>query len=913
MAREDTKFPIKAKLPSASQTGIKDKSIAEKEPEESVRSALTKSKHTVTYSNDGLIPDRDKKSIRTNPVTEEMKVLAAHQMDQETGGSLGYKRYKESGLMRDSWKVRAKRSYPCGGTLTDPSGYITSPLYPSYYTAGTLCTWMIQACETCSIEIKFIDLDLPGRKKAGCNLRKAYVHIRSFRGQNLTGSEYYCRTEIPDVIRPDANEVVVNFKTYKNRNMRGFKLQYIISDSSGISENTSTFGTTTMYGNESLEVVRESKKYASSTGTGVSYTRDNKTSPEQQAKDFPVITNGKATKDSIHTKSMETEYGRSTSDTLVTLNENVLIADIQSSPELPDLDDEGKPFKILKPAGIVKNTTGVSSYQQDNDSPPGNQDTLTGREAILTTAQMDIQTAFIQISEDDTINGHTEFKVSTGAIVEATQEYDSNLQSLQNVATSQRVKSTSPPLTATAFHNTTFPVDKTSSRSQKTGFQQTIPESRKSINATSFWATSLPVTQLKPVSESIGSKSPTAEVEKTSTGNMSASTEMNDVRFSTFEESVHSRANNISDETTYGTMRTLGNSSSFTLDESTTSPSTKTIFKMSSGSSIPTGNAMEISENVLIKETLKLKAYVGAVHSDTATDQTVHVETTEKVVNGMSSSTKYQSFPAKYEVKSTSPLSTTGHENVTLPNFNTTASFETVAMPPTQITHVVTADGWVGSDITGKIPTFTVKDGHVSDVTAVTTGKPSLGVSEMSHETSHVALTHMAPKNDVSTSESATEKLRILQEADDVSLRQMMITAVKNDLHVAKTTIDKIQEENIEKTKHATVAIAKGNSVLQETTYGQTSETSLRTNSLLLNETTVVLPTKNTTKITSPSSEVGDTVQSLRTSDMAWNISRPINISSLKDSGISFETTPPHTSKTMSASTEKLSKHITIV
>merc|ERR1712223_2092006 len=71
------------------------------------------------------------------------------------------------------WNSAYKKGTGCGGTLTDPSGIISSPGFPLPYSNNVDCTWLIQAPPGSTIEIEFMSFDIEKSGTSGVHTSSA--------------------------------------------------------------------------------------------------------------------------------------------------------------------------------------------------------------------------------------------------------------------------------------------------------------------------------------------------------------------------------------------------------------------------------------------------------------------------------------------------------------------------------------------------------------------------------------------------------------------------------------------------------------------------------------------------------------------------------------------------------------------
>lgn len=109
----------------------------------------------------------------------------------------------------------------CGGILTNPSGNISSPFYPSFYPPNVDCTWTINVPAGMKIRVKFTMFRL---KEPGVNLRtcnKDYILINGTR---------YCGERASLALSSNTNSMVIQFHSDRSYTDKGFKAQYSAYD-----------------------------------------------------------------------------------------------------------------------------------------------------------------------------------------------------------------------------------------------------------------------------------------------------------------------------------------------------------------------------------------------------------------------------------------------------------------------------------------------------------------------------------------------------------------------------------------------------------------------------------------------------------------------------------------------------------
>ncbi|KAL3289762.1 hypothetical protein HHI36_023157 [Cryptolaemus montrouzieri] len=112
----------------------------------------------------------------------------------------------------------------CGGTLTTPTGLISSPNYPEPYTRLTECFWRIVVNQGSVMQLVFLDLDLEGSVlRSHCYLD--FVEIFDGPSKSSKSLGKFC-SSYPTFLMSTKNEVDVHFKSDISYEGRGFNLQY---------------------------------------------------------------------------------------------------------------------------------------------------------------------------------------------------------------------------------------------------------------------------------------------------------------------------------------------------------------------------------------------------------------------------------------------------------------------------------------------------------------------------------------------------------------------------------------------------------------------------------------------------------------------------------------------------------------
>ena len=73
----------------------------------------------------------------------------------------------------------------CGGDLTTPTGFLSSPNYPGLYAHSRRCHWIIRVPPTRRVSLTFVDLDIQSRGY-GSRCYGDRVQVRGFRTPLIT-------------------------------------------------------------------------------------------------------------------------------------------------------------------------------------------------------------------------------------------------------------------------------------------------------------------------------------------------------------------------------------------------------------------------------------------------------------------------------------------------------------------------------------------------------------------------------------------------------------------------------------------------------------------------------------------------------------------------------------------------------
>ncbi|XP_064451617.1 deleted in malignant brain tumors 1 protein [Mirounga angustirostris] len=137
-----------------------------------------------------------------------------------------------SGTMwRHSWKapftsnlLQGETDYSCGGFLSQPSGYFSSPFYPGNYPNNARCVWDIEVQSNYRVTVVFRDVQLEG----GCN----YDYIEVFNGPSHS-SPLIARVcdGTKGSLSSSSNFMSIRFVSDGSITKRGFQASYYSSPS----------------------------------------------------------------------------------------------------------------------------------------------------------------------------------------------------------------------------------------------------------------------------------------------------------------------------------------------------------------------------------------------------------------------------------------------------------------------------------------------------------------------------------------------------------------------------------------------------------------------------------------------------------------------------------------------------------
>ncbi|XP_071156308.1 cubilin-like isoform X2 [Mytilus edulis] len=118
--------------------------------------------------------------------------------------------------------VALNASTLCGNPLTDRTGLITSPNYPSNYPHNRECVWTITANDGNQILLNVTDFEL--ERHDSCTFDFLEIRNGGYQTSPLLGT--YCGTTIDPIIRSHSNQMYIKFKSDFSRSAKGFQIYY---------------------------------------------------------------------------------------------------------------------------------------------------------------------------------------------------------------------------------------------------------------------------------------------------------------------------------------------------------------------------------------------------------------------------------------------------------------------------------------------------------------------------------------------------------------------------------------------------------------------------------------------------------------------------------------------------------------
>lgn len=138
----------------------------------------------------------------------------------------------DSSISKSGFFLRLKSV--CGGYVSSPRGYLTSPGYPSHYPNNTQCNWVLRMRPATMMQFQFTDLDIAGGdtecSQDSIVLRNGERRTSPLFLLNPSQTEgqngHLCGAQIPAVTNTSSNTLSVSFTSDGARSARGFKLKY---------------------------------------------------------------------------------------------------------------------------------------------------------------------------------------------------------------------------------------------------------------------------------------------------------------------------------------------------------------------------------------------------------------------------------------------------------------------------------------------------------------------------------------------------------------------------------------------------------------------------------------------------------------------------------------------------------------
>uniref|UniRef100_A0A8B9H1Y5 Zmp:0000001114 n=1 Tax=Astyanax mexicanus TaxID=7994 RepID=A0A8B9H1Y5_ASTMX len=124
-------------------------------------------------------------------------------------------------LIQTHWRVFQHKRQTCGGVLTNQSGNISSPRYPSFYPPSVDCSWTIKVPVGMKVRVKFTMFRM---KEPQVNIRvcnKDYVEIFGVK---------YCGERSMLALSSSNNSMTINFHSDKSFTDKGFMAVYSAYD-----------------------------------------------------------------------------------------------------------------------------------------------------------------------------------------------------------------------------------------------------------------------------------------------------------------------------------------------------------------------------------------------------------------------------------------------------------------------------------------------------------------------------------------------------------------------------------------------------------------------------------------------------------------------------------------------------------
>ena len=112
----------------------------------------------------------------------------------------------------------------CGGTLSTPTGQVSSPHYPKPYHANAVCDYLIFVAKGSTVQLNFIEIDI--ERDSLCQ----YDWVELFDGSSEFSPKIgrYCnQNQNPGIIKSTSNAILVRFRSDASYGGKGFLLNYV--------------------------------------------------------------------------------------------------------------------------------------------------------------------------------------------------------------------------------------------------------------------------------------------------------------------------------------------------------------------------------------------------------------------------------------------------------------------------------------------------------------------------------------------------------------------------------------------------------------------------------------------------------------------------------------------------------------
>lgn len=96
----------------------------------------------------------------------------------------------------------------CNLTLTNQSGYITSPYYPGYFPSDVHCVWRIVVPEKFAIRLKILTFDL--MEHVTC--QQDFLQIKDVSKDTSISLGRFCGNKIPTILDSSSNLMEIEFQ-----------------------------------------------------------------------------------------------------------------------------------------------------------------------------------------------------------------------------------------------------------------------------------------------------------------------------------------------------------------------------------------------------------------------------------------------------------------------------------------------------------------------------------------------------------------------------------------------------------------------------------------------------------------------------------------------------------------------------